>query len=123
MPTPTLPTEYIELQPFADWALPTADQRQKKRRNSTKEELRRFYDAVLPRLEEILTDADNYALGEIPEAFRPVYNIALSAAEVAPHIELYKGDPAVPFAFEESRFVAIHGDHETWRGLPPTQKT
>lgn len=110
----------MDLQPFADWALPTANQRQEKRRNATKHEIKKFYDAICPRLQTILQDADKYELGQMPETFQPVYNIALSAAEIAPHIELYKGDPAVPYAFEEARFIAIHGDHDTWRALPPT---
>jgi len=28
---------------------------------------------------------------------------------VAPHIELYRGDPKVPYSFDEARFVADHG--------------
>ncbi|MEX6725830.1 hypothetical protein [Parapedomonas caeni] len=116
MTSPTLPTAFADLQPFADWALPTADARQFKRLSSSREALRAFYDATLPRLEEILTLCDQHALGSLPAELQPLYNMALSMAEVAPHIELYGGAPGVPYAFEEQRFVAAHGNDETWRG-------
>ena len=115
----TLPAGYEDLQPYTDWALPTADQRQAKRRASSKEDLRSVYDAILPRLKEILAEADKSPLGKLPAEMQPLYNMALSLAEIAPHIELYRGNPAVPYAFEESRFVAAHGDLETWRAEPP----
>lgn len=115
----TLPAEFADLAPFLDWALPTADERQIKRRHSNREELKAFYDAVLPRLEAILTEVDKYPLGGLPESHHAIYDIALSLAEVAPHVELYGGSPGVPYAFEEGRFIAVHGAQPTWKGLYP----
>jgi len=115
----TLPSEFAELTPWLDWALPTADERQRKRLASTSEGLRQFYDAVLPRLEDILAEVDRYPLGQLPETHRPLYGLALSLAEIAPHIELYGGAVGVPFAFEEARFIAVHGDQPTWKALQP----
>jgi hypothetical protein len=114
-----LPSGFEALAPFLDWNLATANQRQAKRLASRREDLRAFYDATLPLVPAILAKADEYPLGELPPAIQPIYNLALSLAEVAPHIELYRGDPGVPYAFEEGRFVAIHGDQETWRGRAP----
>lgn len=114
-----LPAGFEDLAPWLDWALPTADERQTKRRLSSKQELKAFYDAVLPRVEAMLAEADKYPLGKLPSDEQLIYNIALSLAEVAPHIELYGGAPGVPYAFEEARFVAVHGAQETWRGLNP----
>ncbi|MDR3509518.1 MAG: hypothetical protein P4L64_16635 [Caulobacteraceae bacterium] len=115
----TLPAGFEALTPFLDWNLPTANGRQTKRRTSSREALKAFYDAALPLLPAILAKADEYPLGALPAEIQPLYNIALAVAEVAPHIELYRGDPGVPYAFEEARFVAVHGDQETWRGQPP----
>ena len=67
----------------------------------------------------ILAEVDKYPLGGLPEALQPLYNIALSLAEVAPHLELYGGAVGVPYAFEETRFVAVHGAQPTWQGLQP----
>lgn len=116
---PTLPPAFADLAPFLDWALPTADERQQRRLAATSEGLRAFYDAVLPRLEDILSAVDEYPLGALPEELRPLYGIALSLAEVAPHIELYGGAVGVPYAFEEGRFIAVHGGQPTWQGLQP----
>lgn len=115
----TLPAGFEDLAPWLDWALPTADERQTKRRLSTKADLKAFYEAVLPRVEAILGEVDKFPLGKLPESHRGIYNIALSLAEVAPHIELYGGAPGVPYAFEEARFVAVHGAHETWQAKNP----
>jgi hypothetical protein len=114
-----LPAAFAGLAPWLDWALPTADERQNRRLASTSAELRLFYDAILPQLEAILATVDQYPLGDLPAEMQTVYNMALSLAEVAPHIELYNGAVGVPYAFEEGRFIADHGDHATWQGRQP----
>lgn len=105
----TLPKAFETLTPFLAWALPTQDGRQQKRITSPTGELRAFYDAALPLLPKMLAYADQFPLGQLAEEARPVFWLALSLAEVAPHVELYKGDPHVPFSFDEARFVAEHG--------------
>lgn len=120
MTNPTLPQEYADLVPFLEWALPTADERYVHRRKASREALKAFYDAMLPRIEGILALADEYPLGQLPTDLRPIYHMALSLAEVAPHIELYGGAPGVPYAFDETRFVAVHGNQDTALGLAPT---
>ncbi|KKW90728.1 MULTISPECIES: hypothetical protein [Sphingobium] len=114
-----LPAGFEDLSACLDWNLPTADQRQRKRQGSSSAELRAFYDRMLPRLSGILAEVDRFPLGALPQSHHALYNLALSLAEVAPHIELYSGSPGVPYAFEEGRFVAVHGGQETWRGLSP----
>ncbi len=49
---PTLPAEFADLEPFADWSLATEAERYAKRLSSTMDELQAFYDAAFPRLEE-----------------------------------------------------------------------
>ncbi|MFG1478794.1 hypothetical protein V5F53_08995 [Xanthobacter sp. V4C-4] len=107
--TETLPADFQVLAPFAAWALSTQDARQHKRITSTKAELKAFYDAVLPELPRILSYVDQFPLGQVAPEAKPVFWMALSMAEVAPHVELYRGDPQVPHAFDEARFVAEHG--------------
>lgn len=114
-----VPTGFEALQRFAKWNLMTADERTKARRESTEQELRDFYDGVLPYVEAVLDACDQYPLGKLPESHRSIFNIALSMAEIAPHVEFYRGQVGVPYAFEEARFVALHGADETWRALPP----
>lgn len=106
-----LPAGFEELEPLvADWSLATHDERYAKRSVVSREELRAFYNAILPRMEEILDKADEYPLGEMPEDVERLFFMALSMAEISPHIELYGGAPLVPHSFDESRFVAVDGD-------------
>jgi hypothetical protein len=46
-----LPPDFADLEPFADWALPTEKQRYAKRIASTMDQLQEFYDAAFPRLD------------------------------------------------------------------------
>lgn len=46
------PPDFSDLEAFADWALPTENERYAKRIASSMEELQDFYDAVFPRLAE-----------------------------------------------------------------------
>jgi hypothetical protein len=51
---------------------------------------------------------------------RCLFAMALSLAEIAPHVELYRGSVGVPHAFEEMRFVAKHGKKATWKAELPS---
>lgn len=105
-----LPKQFEKLDPFiADWALETQDQRYDKRLRSSRGELRAFYDAATPLLPDALNYVDHFPLGQIPADDLPLYRLMLSLAEIAPHIELYGGEPGVPHAFDERRFIAEHG--------------
>jgi hypothetical protein len=116
----SLPGEFAALEPFvAVWALDTQDARQARRLASSRGEIRTFYDAMLPHLPRILEVVDGYPLGSLPPELQPLFALSLSLAEVAPHVELYRGDPGVPHAFQESRFVAKHGRQATWKAEPP----
>lgn len=106
-----LPTPYRELDPWVErWALDTQNARQLARRESSPAELQTFYDAMVGTVEEIITYLNAFPLDSMkpPEA-RLLY-LTLSLAEVAPHVELYRCDPRVPYSFEEERFIADHGD-------------
>ena len=106
-----LPQGFEELETWAGaWALPTQNARWDKRLESTREELKAFYNAVVPYLERILDHVDKYPLGGLPEQSARLFDLALMHAEIAPNVELYDGDPDVPHSFEEKRFIAVHGD-------------
>ena len=95
---------------MAKWALGSARQRHEARLNSTPTELQTFYDEILPEMRKLLAALDQYALGSLSEELYTLYWLSLSFAEVAPHIELYKGSVGVPYAFEEKRFIYETGD-------------
>lgn len=110
--TSLLPDEFTRIESWtADWALPTQNQRWDKRLASTATEIAEFYHAILPWLERILAHADQFPLGELPDRSANLFDLALMHAEIAPNIELYRGDPNVPHSFEERRLIAVHGDN------------
>ncbi|MEZ5143456.1 MAG: hypothetical protein R2726_13195 [Acidimicrobiales bacterium] len=48
----TFPPQFADLEPFAEWAIPSERNRYAKRLDSSMEELQAFYDAVFPRMAE-----------------------------------------------------------------------
>jgi hypothetical protein len=117
-----LPAAFAALEQFVPvWALDTQDARSHKRRTSSREELREFYEAMLPHMESILTELDRFPLGGLGPSHRPLYALLLSLAEIAPNIELYRGDPLVPHSFTESRMLSMHGGEPTWKALQPSR--
>ena len=66
--TTILPTEFVDLQPFADkWCLATESERWGKRMASSMNDLLAFYDAAFPRLEAAVDYCDQYPLNALPE--------------------------------------------------------
>jgi len=105
----TLPTEFAELQPFAErWARATEYERAAERRGCTSAQLRSFYDVAIKHLPQILARVDRHPLNEIQGEDLHLFRIALSLAEIAPHVEFYDCDPHVPFAFREDRMLGFH---------------
>ncbi len=64
---PTLPADFADLEPFADWSLKTESERYAKRLSSTMDELQAFYDAAFPRLGEAMSYLDRFELTALPE--------------------------------------------------------
>ena len=95
MAEPALPHEFQDLAPWLDWALEPERARTEKREASSMAEIRAFYDAVLPRLEEMIRYLENYRDGAMPASQHRIYLIALSLVEVANLVELYKRREAV----------------------------
>ena len=100
--------EYLaELNPYLSrWALTTQSERELQRRGSNGAEMQAFYDAITPRMEGIIALLNTLPLEELTDNARLLMNLTLSLAEIAPHVEFYQGEPGVPFAFAEERFIA-----------------
>jgi hypothetical protein len=111
MQTVVMPSAFAELVPLAaKWALPTENQRSQIRWNASLEDFSRLYQAVMPRLPEIMALLASYPVDNVPAEMRSLYLLTCAFAEAAPHHELYKGSNQVPHSFEASRFRAMHGD-------------
>jgi hypothetical protein len=118
MPETQLPAGFDDLGVWvADWALATQTQREHKRLSSPSTEMKAFYDAMMLRIEAILDEVDKFPIGGLPEAHKRLFNLALSLTEVAPNVELYKGDIRVVNNFDERRFYARHGNQAAADGM------
>ncbi|OMC10667.1 hypothetical protein AWC18_09055 [Mycolicibacter nonchromogenicus] len=89
-----LPSAFAELERFAEtWCLPTETERFQQRLDSTIGELREFYDAFFPRLEEAIDYCDKFALDELPEDALNLLHLIYSLVMVAMAVEIM-GQPA-----------------------------
>jgi hypothetical protein len=107
-----LPAGFEALEPFvADWALPDAVARMTRRQATSIEEIRRFYEAMLPLGGQALDHLRGFQLGDLPPDAERLLKLMLSLAEVAPAVEWY-GDPRVydGFPIERIRYRRLIPD-------------
>ena len=90
-----LPSEFADLEPFADWALPTERKRYAKRLASTMDEMQAFYDAALPRLEDAASYLEQLPLDDLPEDALHLLLICYSLINVSFPVEAWH-QPRVP---------------------------
>ena len=90
-----LPAEFADLEPFADWALPTERERYAKRLASTMDELQAFYDAALPRLEDAASYLERLPLDALPDDAVRLLQLCYSLINVSFPIEAWR-QPTVP---------------------------
>jgi len=102
-----LPEPFQDLESYLAWSLPTERERSAKRQASTLAEIKAFYDAMLARLEEVLSYLGQFPLENIPEDVQRLFFLALSLAEVAPAIENF-GQPRVVEGYDIARFIPVH---------------
>jgi hypothetical protein len=87
-----LPEPFADLAPYLAWALPTDRERSIKRQSSTMAEINAFYQAMLPRMDEILSYLAQYPPEQVPADAQRLFYITLSLAKIAPAVEMY-GEP------------------------------
>jgi len=102
-----LTAPFADLMPYLAWALPTERERSAKRQASTMAEINAFYQAMLPRMEAVLSYLAQHPLEHIPPDVQRLFYLALALAEVAPAVENY-GQPSVVEGYDVARFVQFH---------------
>ena len=85
-----LPEAFEDLVPWLDWALDSERARTAKKMAASMEELRALYDAVMPRMEEIIAYLDSVPSDDRPAPAHRLYLITLSLVEVSNLVEIYK---------------------------------
>ena len=90
-----LPTAFADLEPFADWCLPTERDRFAKRIGCTMAELQAFYDAAFPRLQESEEYLRSVALDGISDEDRNLLWLFASLVTASFPVEVWR-QPRVP---------------------------
>ena len=102
----TLPTQFSELEPFADWALPSEYDRYAKRLASSMAELQAFYDAAFPRLADSTDYLKGVALEGISDEDRHLVWLFQSLVTVSFPVEVWR-QPRVPDSGASSIDVTV----------------
>ena len=90
-----LPTDFADLEPFADWALETEAERYAKRLASSMDELQAFYDAAFPRLEAAMAYLDALDLQALPDDAARLLWLCYSLVNASFPVEVWR-QPFVP---------------------------
>ena len=80
-------------------------------------EINAFYQALFPRMKEILPFLDQFTQENVPEDVQQLFHLTLSLAQVAPAVENY-GQPRVADGYDVARFFQNHEQLECDRKSP-----
>lgn len=90
-----LPSDFADLEPFADWAIPGETARYEKRIASSMDELQAFYDAAFTRIDEVLEYLERFAVEDLPEEGQRLLWLYCALTTVAFPVEAWR-QPRVP---------------------------
>ena len=91
----TLPSDFADLEPFADWAIPTEKARYDKRVASTMDQLQAFYDTAFPRMEDAMSYLDQLDLNALPDDAKRLLWLYCAIVTVSFPVEVWR-QPRVP---------------------------
>jgi len=108
MPSFSLPNAFKDLEPLVarGWALATERERNTKRHASTMTELQEVYDAILPRIDDIIEYLNGFPLDEMPEDAKRLLHLSFALAEINLAVERYH-QVTVPNGFDTNRFPPL----------------
>lgn len=101
-----LPRGFEDLEPFVEWSLATELERSARRQASSMADIQRFYDAMLPRMEEILQFLQRCPPDDNPADVQTLFQMTLSLAEIAPAVENFH-QPSVVDGYDVKRFIPV----------------
>jgi len=100
-----LPAKFAELSPFvADWALETEKERHDKLIATSIDDLKVFYDAMLPRMEEIILYLNGFPLDDMPPSEQLLMDLSMTFMESAHPIDLRWKTTDIEDKFPTDRF-------------------
>lgn len=102
-----LPAEYASLDRFVSkWALDDTTERATTRANSTIDELREFYSAMLPFAAEAAASLRGTPVEDLDEQRLVLLKLLLSLVDVAVGVECF-GSPTVPDGYDYRRMDVV----------------
>lgn len=117
----SLPAAFRSLDDFLDWALPTETLRRQHRESLSFEEIREFYDAVLPQVPAIfdhfrMTELASGGADQVDKETKTLFTLMLAFACASLSVELHKS-PIVPDGMPGDIWKP---EHETvgWKNKP-----
>jgi len=93
--TAAMPTEFADLEKFADWSLATEPERYSMRLDSSMAEMQEFYDAGMARLDDAIAYLDQFPLKALPDDAKALMHLMQSLVMVSFPVECWK-QPRVP---------------------------
>lgn len=85
----TLPAQFQELEPWLGWAKPTEPQRYAQRAKQSLADVRAFFDALQPHMDDVIRYLSKFAWGEdLGEADKNLYLLGLAFMEASIPIDL-----------------------------------
>lgn len=87
-----LPAQFSDLSRFGNWAIASRADRFSARFERSMDDIRAFYDAMVPRSDEIMTHLREYSLEDLPQPERNLLWMMLSLVEISRCVELWNGN-------------------------------
>lgn len=111
----TFPAGFEDLEPFAEFALPTEAQRMARRLATPQATLVALYQTLLPRMEALAEHLAAWPVDDMPPDQRPLLWLGLMFMEAAVAVELFK-NPDVPESLD-ARALTVYdeGIERRWR--------
>mgnify|MGYP003656887004 CR=1 FL=1 len=104
-----LPPGFEDLEPFIDdWALQDSHERWMFKSASSMKTIKRFYDAVVPRAEDIISHVDEHPLDALPPPSHRLFLLLLALPHAAMAIEVHSA-PRAPRSPWPHRVVIERG--------------
>jgi hypothetical protein len=103
---PTFPAAFADLEPHADWALPSEGDRYAKRLTCSMDELQAFYDAAFPRLADSTDYLKAVALDGISDEDQHLLWLFAALVTVSFPVEVWR-QPRVPDSGASSIDVVV----------------
>lgn len=95
-----LPPGFEELEPLVEcWAGASSDIRWDRRSRASMDEIRRYYEAMLPRADEAMRYLEQFPLGEMPEDATRLLYLLLSLPHAAMAVEFHQQPRAAASPF------------------------